>query len=710
MSRTEPIKEWWTAEELAASGLPDLPTTKRRINAMADREDWRANPRLSRKRMGRGGGYEYHWKLLPSRAQAKLLAEVAPQPEGPAADMVGREEAWRWFDAQSAATKAKARDRLETIATIEALEAALGKFLAVEQVAKREDVSSRTIWRWFTMIEGVDVADRMPYLAPRRFAATENDPGNADYSHFIDRLKADYLRIGPHSFASSHRRAVKVCEANGWAVMTYRTAVRWLEKFPRILQVLAREGSAGLAKAFPPQIRDKSTLTALEGVNADCHKIDLFVQWPGIDKPVRPQIVAFQDIYSGKILSWRVDLDPNKVAVMSAFGDMIEEWGIPKHCLFDNGHEFATKWFSGGDKNRRRFKITDDEPLGVLALLGIQIHWATVAHGQAKPIERGFRDFANDIALDPRFAGAYVGKNPMAKPEDYGSRAIPRDVFLAVLEEGILDHNARQGRLSPTAKGRSFDDTFAESYAVSPIRKATPEQYRLWLMGQEVRRLHRTHGALTLFRNGYWADWMNEYAGKEIVARFDPENLHSSVFIYTKAGEYLGQADCREKVGFFDLVGARLHAKQDRQRKKAEKQLLDAMRPMSVQQFGAELDGLAKAETPLVSAKVVQLMPEQVRAKMMERPVPAPRVSEADEERQSAFVVEFQRAAEAPPEPARETPKDRFLRALAIEERSENGQPIGSAEADWLNNYQQTPEYVRQRLMWDDWRDESVLG
>ena len=35
MTRTAPDREWWTAEELAASGLPDVPTTKRRVNAAA---------------------------------------------------------------------------------------------------------------------------------------------------------------------------------------------------------------------------------------------------------------------------------------------------------------------------------------------------------------------------------------------------------------------------------------------------------------------------------------------------------------------------------------------------------------------------------------------------------------------------------------------------------------------------------------------------
>ena len=297
-------------------------------------------------------------------------------------------------------------------------------------------------------------------------------------------------------------------------------------------------------------------MDAMEGVNADCHKIDIFVQWP--DGTInRPQIIAFQDLFSGKILSWRVDHDPNKVMVMAAFGEMIENWGIPRHCLFDNGREFANKWLTGGTKTRFRFKICEDDPLGVLPQLGIEVHWATPAHGQAKPVERAFGDFARNIAKDPRFHGAYVGHRPDAKPENYGQRAIPAETFLKVLAEGIAEHNARQGRLSHTAQGRSFNDTFAESYANAPIRKATGEQRRLWLMGQQVGKLNRDNGQLRLYNNWYHSDWMSQHPSLKIIARFDPENLHAGVYIYGRDGAFLGFAECRQKVGFFDLTAAR---------------------------------------------------------------------------------------------------------------------------------------------------------
>ncbi|RJE87109.1 transposase domain-containing protein [Paracoccus onubensis] len=711
MTRLVPDQEWWTADELASSGLPDMPATKRGINMTVDRLNWRAYPKFARRRAGRGGGWEYHWKLFPQRAQAALL-KAAQVDTGESESQMDRGEAWAWFDGLPEKVKAKARDRLKTIQFVEELEGAVGgRHMAVEMVGRRVNSAPRTIWYWFEMIEGIERADRLPYLAPRHRASRPKRKKAECSQEFLNWLRADYLRLGEPSFNSCYARVADLCEKRGLSVLQPRTARRWIDQnIPRVTQVFARLGEAGLSKCFPPQIRDRNNLTAMEAVNADCHKIDVFVQWPGIEKPVRPQIVAFQDLYSNKVLAWRVDLDPNKVAVMSAFGELIETWGIPKHCLFDNGREFANKWLTGGAPTRFRFKMRDDDPLGVLPMLDIQVHWATPAHGQAKPIERGFRDLADHIAKDPRFAGAYVGNRPDAKPENYGSRAVPLEDFLRVLNEGIQAHNARQGRLSSNARGRSFDETFAESYAEAPIRKATAEQHRLWLMGQEVRKLHSNHGGLTLHKNGYWADWMNEYAGERVVARFNPEDLHEGVYIYALDGEFLGTADCREKVGFFDLVGAKLHAKRERQRRKAEKQLLDAMRPVSVEDFAAELDAAPRPDTPLVEAKVVEIAPARRQKGLIHREMPVPDASEASDRQREALVMEFRRAerdAEAPKQ-NEETAKDRFRRALDIEARSEAGQPVGEAEARWHAIYSNTPEYTRQRMFLDDFGESAL--
>ncbi|MBN8294706.1 Mu transposase C-terminal domain-containing protein [Rhodobacter sp. NTK016B] len=705
MSNSDHFRTWWTARELAGSGLPDVPATRQGVEALAGRLDWRADPSLARRRAARGGGWEYNWRLLPVRAQTALLK--GSRPEADTAVTMERGDAWQWFDGLPDRVKAKARERLEVIQKVEALEAPMGKNLAVETVAAQCGVSARSIWNWLGMIEGQDVSDRLAYLAPRHRAASPKRERAVCSQEFLDRMRADYLRLAGPSLRSVHRRVVNWCQQHDLAYLEYRTTLRWFdENVPRVVLVHAREGERGLARCFPPQIRDRSTLAAMEGVVADCHKLDVFVQWPEIEKPVRVQIVAFTDLYSNKVLSWKIDLDPNKVAVASALGELVETWGIPKHCLFDNGREFANKWLTGGVPTRFRFKVRDDDVLGILPQMGIKVHWATPGHGQAKPIERSFRDFADDIARHPAFSGAYVGNRPDAKPEDYGSRAIPLADLLDVVDLCVKEHNARQGRLTPTAKGRSFDDTFAESYARGQVRKATAEQHRLWLMGQEERKLHKHHGAFQLFENSYWADWMNEHVGEEVVARFDPENLHAGLFIYARSGEFMGFAECREKVGFFDLVGAKNAARLKRQQRAAVKKVLDMHRPVSVDQWAEELKEAQRAEAPLVEAKVVELDARHRRKPLLERPLPVPDTS--DEERLNVFNAPFNRSQPEPAKPEHD-PVAQFWRALDIERRSEAGEPVSEEDAAFWARMQRLPEYRARRLMFERHGAEAIL-
>ncbi|KAF0674382.1 transposase domain-containing protein, partial [Profundibacterium mesophilum] len=290
----------------------------------------------------------------------------------------------------------EARFRLRVVqAVMASTRSGLTRSQAVTQISYAEAKSARTIWSWLGMTEGVAAADWLMCLAPA-YATGARARASADTSDFMELVTGDFLRLEAPSLATCYRRAVRVAEARGLATLPLHTVRRRIKaEIPRATQIYRREGYTGLAKCFPPQIRDRSSLHALEAVNADCHRFDVFVNWPGMTTPTRAQIVAFQDVYSGKILSWRIDHTPNKVMVMAAFGDLVEEWGIPQHCLFDNGREFANKWMTGGAKTRFRFTVRDDDPAGVMTLMGIELHWATPGHGQAKPIERAFRDFAD---------------------------------------------------------------------------------------------------------------------------------------------------------------------------------------------------------------------------------------------------------------------------------------------------------------------------
>ncbi|TMV09851.1 DDE-type integrase/transposase/recombinase [Ruegeria sediminis] len=703
MSDLQPDRVWWTANEMAEACLPDMPSARQPIDRMIQRLNWRAHPTLARRRKGRGGGWEYHWTLLPSRAQKALLAEARPaEAETP---QMGRDEAWEWFEGLNDKARDAARSRLHVLQTVEALErGGMSRDLAAYQAGRMGGVSKRTVWNWFALVEGVRPDDRLPYLAPRHQAAVKRGAKAECSDEFWDYIKADFLRPERPSFSSVHRRAMRVAREQGWSTLPERTMRRRLEAEVSALTItLCRKGADALKSLYPAQTRDRTALHAMEAVNADYHRFDVFVRWPDSngegEEIVRPQMVAFQDIYSGRILSWRLDKTPNKVGVSLALGDMIERFGIPEHVLLDNGREFANKFLTGGVPTRFRFKVKDDDIPGILKVLGVEVHWATPYSGQSKPIERAFRDMCDDIARDPRFSGAYTGNRPDAKPENYQSAAVPLERFIEVVEEGIEEHNIRTGRRGQTAQGRSLLETFEASYAVAPIRKATDAQRRLWLMGAEGVKADARTGLVRFMGNEYWDAWMHQLAGEKVVARFDPADLRAGLHLYALDGGYLGHATCKLAAGFFDIDEARTHAAARRKWVNAEKAAAEAHRKFKVAELGDFLDAGRRGEAAPGE------MPQAVEARVV-RPVfdrkpvaPAEPVRSAEEEAaHAAFVADFEthRAARTP-KVEEDDMRTRMKRALELEARIEAGEPVSRDQERWLEGYQTSAEYKAQR-------------
>ncbi|MGQ3674661.1 DNA-binding protein [Xanthobacter sp. TB0139] len=65
-------KEWWSAAELAAACLPDIPTTRENCSRLI-RRIGHEKPESVRARTGRGGGVECHISALPEAARDKLV-------------------------------------------------------------------------------------------------------------------------------------------------------------------------------------------------------------------------------------------------------------------------------------------------------------------------------------------------------------------------------------------------------------------------------------------------------------------------------------------------------------------------------------------------------------------------------------------------------------------------------------------------------------
>ncbi|MGD9769763.1 MAG: transposase domain-containing protein, partial [Pseudolabrys sp.] len=357
---------------------------------------------------------------------------------------------------------------------------------AVILVAKQEDFSASAIWTWLRAATAVHRTDRLAALAPRyvgRTTTADCDPRAWEF------LKADYLRPEQPAFDACYRRLVEeAAPAHGWSpIPSEKTLRRRLQReVPHGVRVLKRQGAEAASRTYPHQVRNRKVLHAMEGVNADGHTFDVFVKWP--DGSIgRPCLVAVQDVYSGMIVGHRVDRSESWPAVRLAFADAIESYGIPEHCWLDNGRAFASKMITGRMQSRYRFKVRDDEPMGLLTALNTRVHWVTPYHGQAKPIERAFGDLCESIAKHPFCAGAYTGNSPVAKPDNYGARAIPSGEFETFVAQQIARHNMRDGRNTDVARGRSFLAAFRESYEHprTVVRRATVDQLRSLLLAAE---------------------------------------------------------------------------------------------------------------------------------------------------------------------------------------------------------------------------------
>lgn len=604
-------QEWWSAAEFAALDLPGAPNTERGVQLAIERiggndaaRQWSdANPLgIWRKRKGRGGGREYRMDVLPTDARKALTLRLrraaepeAREPRAAAKEARAAGEAWRWYDGLPDRRKAEAKRRMDALLAVRDLQqTGRPRDLAMMDVAAAQDVSLSTLYGWARLVAGLDRSDWLPALAPRHAGrvAEADIPGEA-WQAFV----ADYLRDEKPTLTSCYRRLEALAKLQGWTIPSVKTFGRRIEALPATMTVLAREGLEALRKLYPPQERDRSMFAALEAVNADGHTFDVFAKW--LDGAVsRPVLVGFQDLYSGMILSWRIAESENAATVLAAFGDLVETWGIPGSAYLDNGRQFASKWFTGGTQNRYRFKIKETDPDGILTALGVDVHWTTPYSGQSKPIERAWRDFASDIAKHPKFAGAYTGNSPENKPESYGSRAVPIDVFERVVAECIAEHNSRIGRRSKVCGGRlSFAQAFAASYSETAIRRASPEQCRLWLLAAEGVKV-RKDASVHLQGNRYWHERLTDFIGHKMVLRFDPDRLHDGVHVYRLDGSYVVAAPVIEAAGFADVAAARDHARARKGWLKAQKEMLKAERRLSINDLAAMLPAAEAPEAP----------------------------------------------------------------------------------------------------------------
>ncbi len=474
----------------------------------------------------------------------------------------------------------------------------LSKGKAYKLTAKEFNCSENTLRNWVKLVEGIAKPDRPTVLVSQC-------PGRTVTAEFTEEaweyIKADYLRFARPTIAACYDRAQRIAPSKGWKIPCLKTVENRIKRdIPRNILILKRHGTEALEATYPAQQRDTTVFHAMEAVNGDGYQF-----WPYVDfgdgVVTKATSWVWQDILSSKILAWRVDVSENTEVIRLATGDLVRDYGIPSHFWLDNTRAAANKTMTGGVKNRFRFKIKDEDPVGVIPMLGALVHWTTPGHGQSKPVERAFGIGGLSEYVDKH--PAFDGRGTKAKP-------IPLAEFEKILADEIKAWNARSGRRGRVAFGRSFDDVFHESYRNSKIVKATSEQQRLFMLACENVHVSRVDASITMrFYNGpqgenrYWNEALSRYAGRKITVRFDPASLQGEVYCYSLSGDFICAAQCILAAGFNDADAAREHHRQRAKHKKATKEQAKAlitMKAIEAAQMLPESPGPDAPATPKI--------------------------------------------------------------------------------------------------------------
>lgn len=578
--------------------IPGFPTTRQGLLKRAKRERWRSRPRK-----GRGGGAEYHLSDMPDPIQrCWIVRECRTEP---ARDESRASGLWDWFMRRPESIRKRAENRLSAVNAYFALRNLdRERTAAFRDAAEQFGVSDRSLRRWVGSIRAVPQCDWLPTLAPGyagRTVTAEFAPEAWEY------YKADYLRPDRPTAAACYRRMTRAAQAHGWKIPSL-TAVkeRMAREFSRVSVAAARSTKPSdiAGRAYPAQERDHSVFKAMEAVNGDGYTFYKYVDF-GPAGVHRPTAWVWQDLYSSRILSWRIDVSENATMLRLALGDLVEQYGIPGYAWLDNTMAAANKWLSGGIPNRYRFKVKEEEALGIMPQLGIQVHWTTPGHGQAKPIERAFGIGG---------LGEMIDRHPKFSERGKKAKPIPREEFEAVMASEIAAYNAQEGRRGAVASGRSFDAVFAESYASAVIRKPVKSQRVLWMLAAENVTVSRTDGTIRLAvgtgpqgTNRYWHEELVEWGGRKVVVRFDPDRLRSPVHVFAYDGRLICEAECVLAAGFNDSEAAREHNRLRQQFKKRKKEQLKAeIRMTSIEAAALVPDAQApEIEVPKVAAMAI---------------------------------------------------------------------------------------------------------
>lgn len=562
------------------------------------------------------GAWRIPLSSLPPLAQARYWAKnLHIAPGGWQEDdrrELPEEEAvvlWEFFEGATAKLKQQAYRDTEACHAWQTMKAQGTHYqVALDELKREFGLSKSTLYDKIARIKGYD-PQHWPALLVGQWTGE-----NVRQAVWHDDAWKCFIRnaLTPGcKIKTAWSRTKRQAEKEGWgAIPSYDTAKNDFRKLDNDAVTLVKEGETALKVKSPTGIRDYNfplhTVWSMDGRRMDLMVIDTKGKYNKTGKPFRLWIYAYQEVRSRMLLGYALGESLDADLVRSAFLNSLKTTGllIPRKIQPDNGMETAAKEHTGGAPWRRRGKVQENEIIGTFPMLGIEVDWASVAHGQTKPVERLFGTLAQRVETRPEFRGAYCGNSPEARPEEFDTdRAVSLELVEQALEEEIAAYHRTPHR-GHGMGGKSPLQVYTEQIKTPgvAIRKITQAQLRLCTYSA-VSITIRRNATFTILGASYWSAGTAKLApGKGYYVRYNSKNLSDPVYVYRKE-KLLCEAVRTELTAFNDKAAGKEIMKKRAAYTKAVKQQAKALQDLSNSDSREYLNGLAAEVLPEVVDK-----------------------------------------------------------------------------------------------------------
>ncbi len=719
------MKEWLSAQEIADEHLPQMPTTKQGVNAAAERAGWNADPFNARKRAGRGGGMEYHIRLLPTVARVAYHARhiVVGSPAMPAA---ANDEPIKISPAPVSGRAALERDaRLAIVAQFERFRR--GSNLRLEQALQIfcDDwkLGRVKVETWVS-----DVIPRVSKGSLKRWASKKRNGRELGVDRslarkgtgVLDQAEGGEVRsfmLGliahqPHLQADQVRDQVRAKFGDALKVVSKgaekSVPVPPLRAFQRALSTLKETEKVVLTKLTNPDLF-RSTMK-LSGTGTMRHVTTPNMHWQIDASPVdalctdgRHSVYACIDIATRRIILF-LSKTPRASAVALLIRKAILLWGVPEEIKTDNGSDFTAR-------ATRRLLEHD---------LDIDVITSDAFSPEQKGfVERVIGTFQRAAAgLVPGFIGHSVSDRKAIESRRSFAQRLGEDdadTFAVQCTAAELQEHfdawadlKYQHRPHAGLNGRTpFELAASANYTIRRVDEraldillapiAGGDGTRVMTkLGIRVDNFHYLNGALL--------------PGTRVLVRHDPFDAGRIHLFDVDDEAYLGEAICAEIAGIdpASFVQAQREIQADILREKT-REIEKVRRGLRT---GPALIERAR-EVWLRDQPNVVALPKPETQHVTPSIAAALDVADRDEAKpaeltgRAADIHEQVKAELAEPTPTAtvtklDTPRTRFRRAIDLEARLAAGEQLATADALWLGGYQQSPEYQGQKMVHED--------